>query len=369
MQAATNGPQQPFRILSIDGGGIRGIIPARFLCELESHVSHQRGEPIRLCDYFDLICGTSTGGIIAIGLALGMPVGDILGLYRNNAQRIFGQSNILFNMMRSIRRFTHAKHSNKNLSDVLKVAFAPYSSNGDTRLGHAKTRVVVPAYSAALGKPIVFKTSHHSELNRDYQVPAYQVALATSAAPTYFSAQTFEYLNLKTGKVSSMTNLVDGGIFANNPALIGLSEAVAIGYSMPQVQILSIGTGSEVFREPYAQYRIGFKRAWGAASYWLSPVSGMPLIEMMMQGNSEIVNNTLKVLSDGIGHERQKNFRYDRIQVSFDGKNRIGLDTTVERELKALDEQGEELFKREGNRIAATYFNGKIIPYTPSFPL
>lgn len=361
--------QKPFRILSIDGGGIRGIIPARFLCELESHAGKLKGETARLCDYFDLICGTSTGGIIAIGLALGMPAGDILDLYRKNAQRIFGQSNILYNLMRGIRMLTHAKHSNKGLAEVLEEAFVPYSSDGVTRLGHAKTRLVVPAYSAAQGKPVVFKTSHHTELTRDYQVPAYRVALATSAAPTYFSAQTFSYSDVVTGRNSTITNLVDGGVFANNPALIGLTEALSIGIELPQIKLLSIGTGSENFREPYAYYPLKIKRAWGAASYWLNPLSGMPLIEMMMQGNSEIVNNTLKILSGGLGHAQQNNFQYDRIQVSFDGKTRVGLDTTVERKLKALDEQGSELYTREGSRIVSSYFESKCAPYIPSSSL
>ena len=361
--------QETFRILSIDGGGIRGIIPARFLCELESQVSKQKGEQVRLCDYFDLICGTSTGGIIAIGLALGMPAGKILDLYRHNAQRIFGQSNIVFNVMRNIRMMTHAKHSNKGLTDVLKEAFTPYSSNGVTRLGDAVTRLVVPAYSAAQGKPVIFKTSHHQELSRDYQMPAYRVALATSAAPTYFSAQTFSYSDVTTGRDSTVTNLVDGGVFANNPALIGLTEALSIGVPLSQLKILSVGTGSEIFKEPYAHYPLKIKRVWGAASYWLNPLSGMPLIEMMMQGNSEMVNNTLKIMSSGLGHVQQKNFQYDRIQVAFDGKTRIGLDSTVERKLKALDEQGSELYTREGSRIVSSYFDNKITPYTPNFPL
>ena len=80
--------KRKFKILSIDGGGIRGIIPAKVLYHLEEEAIKKDGADARLCDYFDLVCGTSTGGIIAIGIALGMPAKDILKLYQENAKRI-----------------------------------------------------------------------------------------------------------------------------------------------------------------------------------------------------------------------------------------------------------------------------------------
>lgn len=360
----TGSESTSFRILSIDGGGIRGIIPARFLCELEAEVSRQQGTPIRLCDYFDLICGTSTGGIIAIGLGLGMSAKDIANLYQENAQRIFGHSNFLFNMYRSARQIVRSKHSNKGLSDILKAAFAPYSSDGNTQLGHALTRLAIPAYSASLGRPVVFKTPHLPNLTRDYRMPAFQVALATSAAPTYFSAQSFDFVTT-SGQVETWTNLVDGGIFANNPAVIGLTEALAIGVDLSQIKLLSLGTGSETFTQPYSQYSFGLKRAWGIASYWLSPLSGNPLIEMMMQGTSAIADNTLKVLSNGIGKGGPQKFRYDRLQVSFDGKGRVGLDTTAGHKLNALSGYGTDQFHREGSAIIDAYFTHPATPYKP----
>ena len=78
-----------FKILSIDGGGIRGVIPAKILCDLEEEAIKKDGPEARLCDYFDLVCGTSTGGIIAIGIALGMTANEILNLYMKNAPIIF----------------------------------------------------------------------------------------------------------------------------------------------------------------------------------------------------------------------------------------------------------------------------------------
>lgn len=84
-----------FKILSIDGGGIRGVIPAKILCDLEEEAIKKDGPEARLCDYFDLVCGTSTGGIIAIGIALGMTAKEILNLYMKNATKIFPKKNIL----------------------------------------------------------------------------------------------------------------------------------------------------------------------------------------------------------------------------------------------------------------------------------
>ncbi len=361
---------QSFRILSIDGGGIRGIIPARFLCDLESDVSHDKGEAVRLCDYFDLICGTSTGGIIAIGLALGMSAAEVLNLYKNNASTIFGQSSWWLGFSKNVRRLAYPKHSSLGLTTVLKAEFARFSENGDTRIGHARTRLAIPAFLASEGKPRVFKTSHDMELKRDYQIPAYQVALSTSAAPTYFSAHTFEYEDNRTKSNNKLTNLIDGGVFANNPALIGISEALALGFPVSSIKLLSLGTGSESFKEPHPKNRFyNLKPAWGV-SYWLNPFAGAPLIEMMMQANSESIDNTVKILSRGLGRAERSVFQYDRVQVRFESKKeRVGLDSSRKKELEFLEAKGKHLYDLHGGPLTRSYFDQKITPYTPSFSL
>ena len=347
------------------------MIPARFLCELEAQASKEKGEQVRLCDYFDLICGTSTGGIIAIGLALGMSAHEVLELYDANAQTIFGHWHWTVTTPKNFRRVAYPKHSNAGLTKVLKNVFAPYSGGADeTRIGHAQTRLAVPTYVASSGHTRVFKTSHFGELSRDYQVPAYQAALATSAAPTFFPAHTFEYFDSLSQTTNTLTNLVDGGIFANNPAMIGFSEAIALDRPVGSLKILSLGTGSETFKEPFPPNRFyNLKPAWGAA-YWMNPFNGPPLVEMMMQANSEIVDNTLKVLSRGVGNTNRRVFHYDRLQVKFDSnKERVGLDTTHRKKLNFLKEKGKELYDQYGTQIIADYFTEKIVPYTPSFSL
>lgn len=150
--------EKPFKILSIDGGGIRGIYPARFLAELEEDINNA-GLPKKLFEYFDLICGTSTGGIIALGIALGMSAQEVLSIYRDNADKIFpGRSSM-------IHYFRRPKYRSDHLSELLKNSFQSLSENGDTRLGHAKTRLCIPTFNVRNGEAHIYKTPSSPEFN------------------------------------------------------------------------------------------------------------------------------------------------------------------------------------------------------------
>lgn len=136
-----------FKILSIDGGGIRGIIPCQILAELENDMICRDGQDARLCDYFDLIAGTSTGGIIAIGIALGIRVQTILDLYLNHGEEIFPSRN-----QRTISKIINIFQGNpfyqrKRLKELLKIAYEGNTGISDVRIGHAKTRLIIPTYS------------------------------------------------------------------------------------------------------------------------------------------------------------------------------------------------------------------------------
>ena len=174
-----------FKILSIDGGG---IYPAKILSELEQKLELSGKKITDLNQYFDLICGTSTGGIIALGLALGMKSEDILNLYSENANLIFrNKRDVLTSLF-------HPFYQRENLQEILKKEYSKFSIDGDTRLGHAKTRVCIPVYNAGEGRVSVLKTSHHKDLKRDYQYPAHDVALSTAAAPLYFKPHSFSFI-------------------------------------------------------------------------------------------------------------------------------------------------------------------------------
>lgn len=347
-----------FKILCIDGGGIRGIIPSKFLSKLENYLSKKKGVEIKLNEYFDLICGTSTGGIIAIGLGLGMSAKEIHQLYEENATQIFGSPNTGF--FRSFKQFFFPKHSRTNLNRILKKAFLKYSDDDDTRLGHSKTRLCIPAFNASTGNTVVFKTSHHIDYIRDYQIPAYQVALATSAAPTYFTPYEINYQRKKSTEKINLTNMVDGGIFSNNPSLIGLSEALALGYKFEQIKILSIGTGSTTITYPKQ------KKGNSSGAYsWLNPFKNVPIIEMMMQSQSAITENIMKVIAEGVHHDKGERIFYQRFQEKFSDNDKISLDSTSKDKIKLMNQKGDNMFDNANKNLISPFFDNKIEPYEP----
>ncbi len=350
--------QKEFKILCIDGGGIRGIIPSKFLTKLEDYVSNEKGEQIKINEYFDLICGTSTGGIIAIGLALGMSALEIHRLYEDNATKIFGSPNTGF--IRRFKQFFFPKHSRKNLSNILQNAFRNYSDDADTRLGHAKTRLCIPSFNASIGNTVVFKTAHHKDYVRDYQIPAYQVALATSAAPTYFTPYEINYFRKKTTEKINLVNMVDGGIFANNPALIGLTEAMALGHKIEDIKVLSIGTGSTTVTFPKQKQNYS-----SGATGWINPLAGVPIIEIMMQSQASMTENIMKVLAQGVHHDKAQNFFYLRFQEKFNEKEKIALDDTSSDKINLMNQKGINLFDNADKKLLLTFFNKTIIPYKP----
>lgn len=199
----------------------------------------------RLVDYFDLICGTSTGGIIALGLGLEISAAEILDFYIEHGPAIFPpeQSGRLRAWLRRIRK---ARYDPAPLHDALESVFE------EKLLGHARTRLVVPSFNAQNGSVHIFKTAHAERLRQDYLCRAVDVALATSAAPTYLPVHETE-----DGK-----RFVDGGIWANNPVAIGVVEAIAVCGSAPaDIDVLSVGTTS-------AARSISPRRGRGGLATW-----------------------------------------------------------------------------------------------------
>jgi patatin-like phospholipase/acyl hydrolase len=210
-----------YKILSLDGGGIKGIYSLGFLSRLEDYL----GEPVN--DYFDLVVGTSTGGIIALGLGKGFSASDLLDFYLQMGKDIFSGNKYV----NSIKHWGFSKYKNTVLRKSLEDKF------GATRLGESKTRLVVPSQNLENGEVHLYKTAHSEGLMGDYKEKMSDIALATSAAPTYFP----------TFQTRDGLCLVDGGIYANNPVAIAAVEAVGIlNWSPPDdIKILSIGCTNE----------------------------------------------------------------------------------------------------------------------------
>ena len=157
------------RLLCIDGGGILGTFPAAFLAGIEQHLSRPIGS------YFDLITGTSTGGIIAIGLAMGLSASELLDLYEKRGPEIFGKgkgpvADFVLDKLRSARRLVVNKHDSQPLRAVLDDVL------GDRRIGDAKTRLLIPAWNPVARSVYIYKTAHHTRLRNDYKCLAVDAA-------------------------------------------------------------------------------------------------------------------------------------------------------------------------------------------------
>jgi patatin-like phospholipase/acyl hydrolase len=222
---------KPFRILSLDGGGIRGIYTAELLRRCEGRLC--KGTP--LARHFDMIAGTSTGGVIALGLGLGISTAEIVKFYRDDGRKIFPPlpDGLLARGWRFWSWLNGPMLQHKELEKALKERF------GDRLLGESMTRLVIPAFMMPKTEIAVFKTDHHKDFKNDHATPMWKVARATSAAPTYLKGLEHE----ESGRI-----FIDGGVWANNPVMVALVDAMsAYDVSFDQIEILSIGTGNPPF--------------------------------------------------------------------------------------------------------------------------
>lgn len=331
--------KETFRILSIDGGGIRGIIPLALLTEMETELRRSVGEQASIVDHFDLICGTSTGGIIALSLALGMSAEDILELYQENAEVIFPRKK------RLLPRFFQPEYDYSGLYSLLKEKYEKLTSDGDTRLGHARTRLCIPTYNTALGQIHIYKTSHHSGLTRDYAIPAHDVAMSTAAAPTFFRPHTFAYESLADKEQNTVSNNVDGGVFANNPSLIAVTEAL-YGLQIPieNIKLLSLGTGRTTFTEASIKRRFG-------KYYW---IKGKKIIDLLLATQAVHTDNILGLIHGGIGGAR-RDFCYTRIDHEFEKGESIELSETDLDKLSKLEEIGRALYRQNSGELTSNF--------------
>jgi patatin-like phospholipase/acyl hydrolase len=216
-----------FRILSLDGGGIKGAFTASVLAAIEDEIKEPIGE------YFDLIAGTSTGGILALGLGFRIPAKKIMEFYRDMGPQIFPVMGRL-GIKGLFRQLFGTKYSHAALRAALVQVLA------DRKFGESKNRLVIPTYDAVGGRIFLLKTAHHPRFRYDIDAPAVDVALATSAAPTYFAASPFP--------THVGSSFVDGGVWANNPILAAVIEAVCfLNVPLDQIDVLSIGTTATPF--------------------------------------------------------------------------------------------------------------------------
>lgn len=304
------------RILSIDGGGIRGIIPALVLAKVEQLTGK------RIHEMFDLIAGTSTGGILALAISkpdeYGRPqfqAEELVALYEEYGNVIFHRApwRKLFRASAIIEE----KYRSEGIERVLEKYF------GDARLKDALTNVFIPSYEIERRMPFFFR-SQAAQIYPNYDFPMKLVARATSAAPTYF-----EPAKVQAHGTAGYYAFVDGGLFANNPAVCALVESRQAVAGTEQI-FLSLGTGSLTRPIPYDQ-----ARHWGVAR-WAKPV-----LDMAFDGVSATVDYQMRQLLHG---------RYLRLQPTLDPSG-VEMDNASPGNIRRLKLLAENILREREDEL------------------
>jgi uncharacterized protein len=305
--------QSCYKILSIDGGGIKGLYSATVLQKME-----ERYGPLH--EYFNLICGTSTGGIIALALASGIPMSEVVEFYNESGPMIFPYQKGGERAFHFLKQLVwKSKYSDQQLHDALEGVF------GDKRIEDCKTHVLIPTVNITTGEPCIFKSDHVPQLTRDKKRLLTEVALATSAAPTYFP---IVELQMENGR----EQFIDGGLVANNPALYGIQEYLRYYKNDSRYNdysLLSISSLNEAVKFPdlIANKRKSFIK-WGDK-----------LISLMIDSQSAAVHHHIEYLKS---HSGGRYVRIPSIALTADEKKRIALDMASPKSLSILIEKGNK---------------------------
>lgn len=294
--------KEEIRVLSIDGGGIRGIFAARYLSKIEADIK----KPIH--EYFDLITGTSTGGIIALALAQGIPACEIETLYTENADKIFKPKNLLLSKLGPLNKLFSCSYDNTELKILLSKIL------GDAKIKDAYTFLCIPAVEHSKAKPKVFKTPHNKNLHVDANKRMVDIALSTAAAPTYFKAHSIEGHDCN----------LDGGLWANNPVLVGIAEAVHNGIALNNIKVLSIGTGANIYN---ANNR--------------SAVNGG-----LLSWNKKLIDVILNVQAEGALFTAKHLIGENLRRIDFVPSRELSLDSISKEDLDYMKHEADTVFAR-----------------------
>ena len=318
---------RPFRILSIDGGGIRGVFPASFLAGLEERLPNGR-----LIDHFDLVAGTSTGGIIALGLACGLRAAEMRDLYVQRGCEVFppqpvGVVGIIRGAVNWVRKFVRYRYDRNALDRLLGEHF------GGTTLGECNARLCIPSVDGRFGEPYIFKTPHHPDFKKDASERIMKIAASTAAAPTFF--QPLE---------DSGYTFLDGGLFANDPIMVGLVDALScFDVSRDNVRILSIGCSG-------APYRVAKRHRTGGLLAWRDVIEGaIHLQSLNAQGQAALL-----IGADGV----------TRVTPTRTAGEPIALDDW-QRAVDELVPEASHALQRQGEEIVGTFLREQAMPYAP----
>ena len=294
---------KPFQALALTGGGYRGLFTAKSLAVVESYTK----TPISR--YFDLTTGTSIGGIVALASAFEVPMSEVVKVFLDYGDKIFPiHKSPTSNTATFIDLLKHAKKARYS-TEPLREAITKLIPK-DAILGDALHPVAIPAVNVTQGQPQIFKTRHKADWNRDWKLKVVDIALATSAAPTFFQLAEVQ------GSLYA-----DGGLFANAPDLIALHEAeYFFNVATDALRILSVGTTTK--------------------SYSLSFSSGQNLgIADWMQDQrlfSVIISSQQQLVDQLVKHRLQNNYHRIDHEPSQEQSKDLGLDMATDAAKKTL---------------------------------
>ncbi|XP_076883182.1 patatin-like protein 1 [Bidens hawaiensis] len=335
-------------ILNIDGGGIRGVIPGVILQYLESELQELDGKEARLIDYFDVVSGTSTGGLITTMItapnADNRPLfarKDIVPFYLEHGPKIFKQvGGPLAGFIKLLKTLVGPRYNGKYLKQVTSLL-------GTTKLSQTLTNIVIPTFDIKNMQPVIFSSFQvPREPNLDVQLA--DVCMGTSAAPTYLPAHYFQ-------KGDREFNLIDGGMAVNNPSLLAIGEVtrqlMKAGPYFPVITpldytrylLISLGTGTQK-QTPKFDAKMASK--WGVIG-WLTNQGSTPLIDAFTQASADLVdihNNTVFEALNSVDN-------YLRIQDDTLTGDLASTDIATKENLDGLVKIGEQLLDKPVSRV------------------
>lgn len=346
-------------VLSIDGGGVKGVIPATFLAFLESKLQELDGSSARIANYFDVIAGTSTGGLIAAMLAAPSlsnakqpcyEAKDIVPFYLEHSPRIFpcrtGIFGWFFKILQTVKVMIGPKYDGKYLRKVTSDLL------GGTRVEETLTNVVIPTFDVKCVKPTIFST-FKARSSALMNARLADVCIGTSAAPTVLPAHYFETVDHRTGASRSF-NVIDGGLAANNPTLVAMGEITEQmrqkSKEFPETKpldyhrylVVSLGTGLPEQDIKFDACRVA---KWGIFG-WLGRENTVPLLQMFMHASSDMTDSYVADLFKAIGCSDQLLRVQDRnIPIAA-----VAADLSTEKNLRGLVKIAENLLHKPTRR-------------------
>jgi patatin-like phospholipase/acyl hydrolase len=334
-------PNDRFRILCVDGGGIRGLVSALLIAEIEKRLE-ARGRPGRLADCFHLFAGTSTGGLIALALTRPEPVpgNELAGFYTEDGPHIFHRG--LGRKLTTGWGLFGPKYSAEPLRETILRRI------GEARLAESSRDLLVTSYDMTNREPFFFKRWKALQ-DPDWNWPVVDAGLSTAAAPTYFPSH----------EVAGRA-LVDGGVFAANPTVAAIAEALGRNNDPParlttdELLVVSIGTGE--FSTGFPQSKVS---GWGELGWVAGGGDEPPILSAMLGGSSDGTDYWAHML---LNHEPGKprpsgetigrGERYYRFQVDLHGA--VGMDDASPETLnRVLPEAATALIAERGEDIDA----------------